>query len=1160
MKFTTLIMIVCLAQVSAITRAQINLDERKAPLQKVLKAIGKQSGYGFIYSTDDLKGTNLIDIKLNNGTVEQALKLCFDGQPLVYEVNDKIVKIKRKTEPSFLDNIIARFKAIDVKGRVVDQEGKPLPNASIQVKGKSAVTNTNSEGEFEIKGVDEDAVLVIRYVGYKQLEISLKDAVMPLEIKLNVATGELEEVKVVYKTGYQDLNKERSTGSFVQIDNGLLNRSVSTNILDRIYDVTSGLNYQPNTSIARSPITIRGISTINGELKPLIVVDGFPYNDYNLESINPNDIESVTVLKDAAAASIWGSRAGNGVIVLNTKKGKYNQQTKVAFTSNITQGAKPDLSYLPVMTAAQSIEVDRLRFKTGEFDVFDDVYTSIDYFPALSEVVELLLAVRRNSITQAEAEAKIQELTNNDVRNDIKNHLIQNTINQQYSLNISGGGAKMNYFGSVGYDNNKSSNIGDNYNRLTLRLENAFRPIENLELRAFISYTQNGASSKGSYFPNFIPDGRNPISSYSALVDQQENALTIPFVYRSAYVDKLSIPGLLNWQYKPLEELQNVNNNNKINDTRIGASMSYQILSGLKANVQYQFNKTLTNGQNEHGGESFYTRDLVNQFMYTNNGVNIYPIRRGSIIDYQNFDQDSWNIRSGLNYDKKWGNHNVTSIIGFEASESDLNQDIYRRYGYDPETNTFNTQVNYESQYNIRASGGGTSVIPNRDSYSGTLSRLRSYYANVAYTYNERYTLSLSGRQDGANLFGVRSNQKINPFWSAGLAWNLSNEKFYNLAFLPYLKLRATYGYNGNIKSDATVYPTITSGSLSGLTGLPQADLTTPGNPSIRWEKVRVLNLGLDIQTRNNVISGSLEYYHKDGLDLISNINNDPTAGFSVYTGNNASIKGQGIDVTLNSINMNGHFKWLSNLLFSYNVEEVTAFDQAPTVVTLFQSAPYIGKPLYSLYSYKWAGLDPLNGDPRGYIGDKISPYNTVVGSTSGVPNTKPEDLIFHGRLNPSYFGSLRNTLLYKNISLSFNIVYEFGHYFRRPSIRYDNLFSNWGGHSDYALRWQKPGDEKLTNVPSLPATPIVSRDTFYERSEILVEKADLIRLRDIRLSYDINKVATTTSTFQNIKIYLYASNLGLLWTANKKGIDPDFGSFNIPVPRTISIGLNLNF
>jgi hypothetical protein len=215
---------------------------------------------------------------------------------------------------------------------------------------------------------------------------------------------------------------------------------------------------------------------------------------------------------------------------------------------------------------------------------------------------------------------------------------------------------------------------------------------------------------------------------------------------------------------------------------------------------------------------------------------------------------------------------------------------------------------------------------------------------------------------------------------------------------------------------------------------------------------------------------------------------------------------------------------------------------------------PFVGKPLFSMYSYRWGGLDPANGDPRAYTAGKIADYSTVSSKST------PSDLIYGGPALPRFFGSFRNDFHWKRLGLSLNITYKLGYYFRRSSINYFNLFTNWGGHSDYDLRWQQAGDEARTNVPSLPDMASNSRDQVYLYSNLLVERADHIRLKDIRLSYDMSRRLCKKIQAERVQWYLYINNIGILWKANKYGIDPDYGSYLIPAPRTIAAGITMDF
>jgi TonB-linked SusC/RagA family outer membrane protein len=1166
MKLITVLLIATMMQVSAASFAQkLTLKKDNISLEQLFKEIRKQTGYAVIYTAATIKDSKAINADFQNTPIEEVLTTSLKDQSLKFEIDTKNIIIT-KAPATFLESLGNSWADGDIRGRVVDEQGNPLPNATIRIKGKEAVINTNEKGEFVIMDIEDDAVLVISYVGYNRLEILVKGAIMPLEIKLNQVTGELEEVSVSYSTGYQNIPKERATGSFVQIDNELFNRKVGTNVLDRILEVTSGLikrGIDPSPRV--SGIQIRGNSTINGSKAPLIVLDNFIYEG-DLNNLNPNDIENITVLKDAAAASIWGVRAGNGVIVITTKKGKFSQSNKIAFNSNITIGKKPDLDYVKTMSSKDWMEFEKKRFADSVFNTYDDRSPSRNSFPILSQGVEILLAARKknknivgyNALNDPLVNHQLDELSKYNVKDDISKYLLQNSINQQYALNASGGGNKYFYYTSIGFDRNHSNNVRDENSRFTLNFNNTYRLFKNLELNSFLSYVQANSKNNGLSSTSFLPTGGSSITApYTRLADENGNALAVPVGYRIAYVDTASFPGLLDWHYRPLDELRNNNNESKQFDTRIAAGVKYTITSGLNANVRYQFQRALTNLQSYRSQETYFQRDQINTFMIIDPFSRMIstPYPMGDFIDKRHLELKNWNFRSDLGLDRNYGKHAISAIVGIEFRETKTSLETNKLYGFDPNTSLsilVNPTVRYPDRF------GRTRVIGGGPTIDGSINRFASYFANASYSFMERYTASVSGRADQGNFFGLKANQRISPLWSAGLVWDISKEGFYSLKFLPNLKLRATYGFNGNTNGGSAF---ATAGFSEQNYPYPSqyAYIITPNNPELRWERVKQINYALDFSTKNNRISGSIEYYTKKGIDLIGPILTDPTVGVESFEGNRASIKGKGLDLVLNSQNIKGKFKWQSNFLLSYNTDEVINYERKITSTQEYLSiTPVVGKPLRYLYSYKWGGLDPMNGTARLYLADTIS-------NNTNYDKANLSDLVYHGSSVPTIFGSIRNTLNYNQLSLSFNITYRLGYYFRRTSVAYQAMFnvnSGWGGHSDYVKRWQMPGDEKITDVPAmLPSSFFDQRDAVYSQSDILVEKGDHIRLQDIRLDYTLSRSKFKKLPFQHVQFYLYGNNIGILWTRNKHGIDPDYASFGfVPASRTISAGLNVTF
>jgi hypothetical protein len=319
-----------------------------------------------------------------------------------------------------------------------------------------------------------------------------------------------------------------------------------------------------------------------------------------------------------------------------------------------------------------------------------------------------------------------------------------------------------------------------------------------------------------------------------------------------------------------------------------------------------------------------------------------------------------------------------------------------------------------------------------------------------------------------------------------------------------------------------------------------------------------MLNLGLDFAFINR-ITGSLEYYIKRPKDLIAGARIDPTTGYSSLNINSSNLDGRGVDLSLNSMNIKTpNFDWTTNLVFAYNRTKVVKSYLSNTRGLNYMSGAYgmlltpiEGMDLYSLLTYKWAGLDPETGMPRGYVAGEISnDYGTIVNRTT------IDDLENHGSLRPKYFGSFRNSLTYKDLELSFNISYQIGHKFLRSSFNNDAFIELGVGHLDYALRWKQPGDELKTNVPAFTYPNNFYASEFFRQSAALVESASQSKWRDLQLSYSLKNL--TKIGLKNTRIYAYAQNLGVIWRANKFGLDPEYGS-SIPEPLSLSLGLNFN-
>jgi TonB-linked SusC/RagA family outer membrane protein len=1128
---------------SVIGHAQrVSIAQDNAPVEDVFATIEKQTAYKFLYDISLLAHARKVNLHINNFSLQETLDaLCWD-QPFNWKIVNKNIILQAKAVSA---EVPRGPTWITVHGKVTNETSEPLGGVSIIAKNSSRFTTTSENGDFVLDNVLDNDSLIISSINYEREGIKVQGT-QPLPIQLKAIVSQLREV--IVSNGYQKTTTERSTGSYVKISNELLNRRVSTTILERLEGVTNGLIFNKNVQIGAdnkmSSISIRGRSTIYANPEPLIILDNFPYTG-DPANINPNDVESITVLKDAAAASIWGAYAANGVVVIITKTGKYKQPLQVSFNSNVTIGAKPDLYYKPTVSSSDMIEVEKFLFGLHFYDSREANRLPIP--PA----VEILIGERNGKLTSTEAQAQLDVLRGLDVRRDEDKYVYRNSINQQHSVNLSGGSANNQYYFSAGYDKNLNSMVGNQYNRITLNANNTYAWLnKKLELSTGIlfsaSTTQN--NNYGQANTNF---------PYQQLVDNDGSASALTRDHRVGYIDTAGGGRLLDWKYRPLDEINQADNKTFLTDYRINVGLKYQVYKDLFVNVLYQYNRGAADQENLKSQQTYYTRDLINQFTQFNGTAVIRPIPLGDILDKTGLTHEAQNFRGQLNFQHAWNEKNALSAIaGAEVRRFDKQTDINRLYGYNEERQ-IQMPVDYSTNFPLYQEPTKLQKIPYEDKSSRSTDRFVSYYLNTAYTFYKRYILTASARKDRSNIFGVKTNQKGVPLWSAGVAWEVSKEGFYHYQnWLPYLKLRITNGYNGNV--DRTV-AAFTSASLDGYNPwqAPLASIVNPPNPALRWEKVHMVNFAVDFSTLHNIISGSLEYYIRKATDLIGNSPLDPTTGVSAYRGNTSDMEGHGFDITITTQNMNKQVKWSSILLFSHAVDKVTEFKSQQTAVGAYMNTlaltPVKGKPLYSVYSFKWHGLDPMTGDPIGQLnGTNTKEYGLVVNSYN------VDELRFHGSQVPTFFGSLRNNLAWKELELSFNITWKAGYYFKAPSISYYGLFNEFSnGSPDFSKRWIKPGDESHTNVPSMIFINDSNRDLFYNNSEIQVENGDHIRLQDIRLAYDVGKRTLGRLPIQRLKFYAYANNIGILWRSNNRGIDPDYVS-TIPIPRSIAIGMNI--
>jgi TonB-linked SusC/RagA family outer membrane protein len=1035
--------------------------------------------------------------------------------------------------------------------RVLSKEGKPLGGATIRFLAHKEIIVADLNGVFNLPLQNLPDTIVIAHIGYREIRQWL-----PLDVKLP-AEWTMEELvqtsEVIVNTGYQKLPKERATGSFTLVDKAMLDQQVGTNIFDRLESIANGYTVSRENN-RNGQMMIRGLSTIQGPKDPLIVVDNFPYNG-SLDNINPSDVESVTFLKDAAAASIWGSKAANGVIVVTTRKARFNTPLQVGFTANFTAQAMPRIMDYQRINSTDFIDVEQMLFSKGYR--FSD--TSSNAKPPFSPVYEILFKQRRGQLTPAQATAMIDAYRQHDTRTDFQNQVYRTGLNQQYALNLQGGSPNFNWMMTGGYDQNVSD-LSATYKRITLRSENTLRITKKLTMTAGLSLV---SSSTNTGRPGYgdISTVKGSIPPYTYLSNPDGSPVALAKDYRESYTDTAGAGKLLNWKYYPLTDYLNTVNPSKLTSLVATIGLNYQALRTLNLSLQYQYEGQQVEGRKLQDMNAYFSRDMINRFSQLNRatGVVTYKVPAGGIMDITNTRLEGSSARATASIQESWGvDHQLSALAGAEIRDIRNRSNNYRVYGYDDDILTVGN-VDFANTYPSFVTGS-SSLIPMASSLNSTTNRFVSLFANAAYTFRGRYTLSGSVRRDASNNFGVETNDRWTPLWSAGAGWELSKEKWMSGSTFSLLKMRTTYGLSGNVDPSKSALTTINYTVVSPYTLSAQATIDKFYNPDLRWEKTAMWNLGLDFRLAHDRISGSVEYYRKKGDDLYGASVVDYTVGLGSATvvKNVAAMKGQGVDFEINTVNTTGIVGWQTQFILNYSTDEIVEYYLANQQGNQFIGGtftPIVGSPVYGFYAYRWAGLDPANGDPIGYLnGQPSRSFSTLIG-----PTVQVSDLAYIGRTMPSVYGSLGNTISWKGLSLSFRFAYKFGYYFKRKSINYGALYAASTGHPDYALRWQNPGDEQYTQVPSMVYPAVASRDAFYNGSEILAEKGDHIRLQYITLQYQLTK-RIGKLPFKDLSIYSVLHNVGIIWRANDRNLDAGYQDEFVSPPMNLSFGIRSHF
>lgn len=1034
---------------------------------------------------------------------------------------------------------------------IADKTEEPLSGVTIVISG-IPVGETDKDGKFNVQTRVTDEKVCFSALGFSRVCSDITDLLnQENRIVLQLAVQLMDEV--VVESGYEQVVQKRTTGAYTVIDSSLFNRQIGPDVVSRLDGIASGVAFDKRGGAATA-FSVRGLSTINSDRAPLIVVDNFPY-DGDLNSLNPNDIARITVLKDAAATAIWGARAGNGVVVITTKRGSRDETSAVTAVASTTVVSEPDAFYEPQITPADFIEIERDLYARGAYDA---LLRNTRTWPVLSPVVELLEQLKQGGIDEETASQRINEYKTRDLRRDVERYLHRPGIRGQYSASLRGGNSRSSFLVSLGHDRNRSNLVGNSDSRITFRANHDLAISRRISLQTNVSFANRIADNNALGALRLNSTRR--AYPYARLADEDGNPAILEQDYRLGYADSAGGGNLLDWHYVPLDDRNYTRQRTEGYDLQLLTGLVYRVLSGLDLKFQYQFARSATESEHLRSVESYEARNLINRYTQINSSGELdYAVPLGGLLDDSRGMRSSHSFRGQLDWKKQWGiRHDLEVMSIVEMRRSDNATRSVRYYGYDDEFMT-HTVPDYVSRHPIYGGLASPSIIPDQSRLYGTADRFVSVLGNVRYIYGGRYILSANARRDASNLFGVSTNNKWKPLWSVGLAWNIAEEDFFKTKVFSLLKLRITHGYSGNVNNSVPAVTTMEYQGTSPLGRYPYAFVRNPPNGDLRWEQVQTTNMAVDFGLWAGRLQGSFDYYMKRATDLIASVPSDPTLGFSNLTRNAANLYTRGVDLTLSSQNLNGAVAWTTDLLFSVNKNTVKKYLFELSSVTSYVGngmniLPREGYPVYSVVSYRFGGLTSDNGDPIGYVQQEESTNYQAINN-----NGVLDDLVFHGSAQPVYFGAIRNDFRWKRFSLSINTTFKFDYYFRRPTISYGGLVNGATGHTDYYLRWMKPGDELQTDVPSFQYPVDSRRDLFFANSTATVERGDHIRIHDLNVSYRFTTVGNQNRFFKGATLTIYMNNLNLfVWKATGTHLDPDFPSAE-PRPRSVALGLIVN-
>ncbi|WDF60752.1 SusC/RagA family TonB-linked outer membrane protein [Flavobacterium sp. KACC 22758] len=1175
MKLTTLFLLTTLtvmqAGVTYSQKAKMSFSANNMTVAKAIEKLEYTTNYRFVYNVKSVDLNRTIYVNESNVSIETILNTIFGNTGTDYKVSGNHIVLMAKKAPAEKP-VTSQNEEADfiVKGRVTDEKGMPLAGAAISDNGSGRGVNTDFNGEYQIIAVSSETTLAYSYLGFVRQEIKVEGRSV-INVVLKEETLQLGEI--VLTTGYQNISAEQATGSF----SNLKAKDFQEQRLSSLDKILEGriVGYQDGK--------IRGTTSMLGVTSPLYVVDGFPIEntkltpfstiEENVPSLNLEDIETITVLKDAAASSIYGSRAANGVVVITTKKAKAGK-TNISFSSNLT--ITPYRNYTGNLTdSADIIGLERgwadgnPNLKGANAATYSQSLLNNAVFTSLG--MQTILNGYAGNISQTEMNNRLNKLGSQGYKyfDDIARYAKRDQYFMQHNVSLGKATDNNTFNASLTYKNNELENRYSENQSVGINLKNSTE-INNwlsLDLGTYINYGKGDTQS----FLALNPDLSNSYfkyQPYNQLVnnDGTNFVSTAASRYNNYTLQSMQNYGLYNMDITPMDEFGRNLNETKNFLNRTFAKFNVKFSKAFTYNVMFQYEYSSDRASQLYEKDSYYVRNRVNQLVTIANNKAVYNLPYGDIIKETNQFSNAYNFRQQLNFNQIFADkHDFSAIAGMEIRHSKQEFSNNTRYGYDSQTLGF-APINQVDLLKVYGTVFGGYMVQDEFSLEKELqNRYVSVYGTGGYTFDKKYNVSGSVRWDRSNLWGTDSKYQNKPIWSAGAAWNIDKESFFAVSWVDALKVRGSYGIGGNIAKDSAPYLTAYYNSNSNVGG-NQGTVNKRPNPELSWEKTTTKNIGLDFSLFKRRISGTLDLYNKKGEDLLARSQGIPTEGFgySTYTLNNGEMTNKGIEVSLSgTIVKTPSFSWEAAVLYANNKNKVDYVNVKAPVYYLQldypQDFPRVGNSYNTIYGYKWAGLSST-GIPQVYDAS-----GTAVKYNPGQLDAIQD----YGSTVPIHSGSFHTSANYKNFSLSALFVYELGHKVRNtflPMLK--NSYNGAAGgyvtdisvvNNNIANRWMQPGDEAFTNVPRAvyEYDPEFNSDsyTIYSYSNINILDASNVRLSNVSLAYQMPKDLIKRAKLDGVRFNLNAENVYTF--AKSRDAKYMLGGFISP---SFVLGVNVNF